>query len=114
MNVMSNSEKHLPHSRREKAAPDDGVRESMSSSAESARGSNQDSSDSATPSFRPRTKPVFQAKKATALPSELVNHPRYEILQRIGAGGMGTVYRARHRLMDRLVAVKIIHPHLLD
>jgi len=32
----------------------------------------------------------------------------YEILDRLGAGGMGTVYRARHRRMKRIVAVKIL------
>jgi serine/threonine protein kinase len=32
----------------------------------------------------------------------------YQILDRIGAGGMGQVYRARHRTMQRDVAVKIL------
>ncbi|MGE5560954.1 MAG: Stk1 family PASTA domain-containing Ser/Thr kinase [Chloroflexota bacterium] len=34
---------------------------------------------------------------------------RYEILQRIGAGGMATVYLANHRLLERKVAVKILN-----
>ncbi|MBL8825542.1 MAG: protein kinase [Planctomycetaceae bacterium] len=32
----------------------------------------------------------------------------YVVLDRIGAGGMGQVFRARHRRMDRIVALKVI------
>lgn len=33
---------------------------------------------------------------------------KYEILERIGQGGMGAVYKARHRLLDQERAIKVI------
>jgi serine/threonine protein kinase len=36
----------------------------------------------------------------------------YEILDRLGAGGMGTVFKARHRRMKRIVALKILAANL--
>ena len=37
---------------------------------------------------------------------------RYRLLQRIGAGGMGTVYRAQHLLLRREVALKLLASEL--
>jgi hypothetical protein len=53
------------------------------------------------------------ATVAAEVPAELKDHPRYEVLRPIGSGGMGHVFLARHRLMDRQVALKVIQPTLL-
>ncbi len=42
------------------------------------------------------------------------DHPRYEIRGLLGAGGMGAVYRARHKLMDREVALKVVKAQLVE
>ncbi|AKF10162.1 serine/threonine-protein kinase PknK [Sandaracinus amylolyticus] len=41
-------------------------------------------------------------------PGDLVAN-RFEVLVRAGAGGMGVVYRARDRLTDASVAIKVLH-----
>lgn len=38
----------------------------------------------------------------------LDDHPRYRVLSQIGAGGMGVVFLAEHRLMKRRVALKVV------
>jgi WD40 repeat protein len=51
---------------------------------------------------------------AREVPAALVGHPRYRVVQLLGAGGMGAVYKAEHRLMERPVALKVINPNLVD
>ena len=36
----------------------------------------------------------------------------YEILDKLGAGGMGAVFKARHRRMRRIVALKVLSPEV--
>lgn len=37
---------------------------------------------------------------------------RYEIIEHVGSGGMADVYKAHDRILDRIVAVKILHAQL--
>jgi serine/threonine protein kinase len=50
---------------------------------------------------------------AGEIPKELRDHPRYRVLSLVGHGGMGAVYKAEHRKMERLVALKVVNQHLL-
>ncbi|HEY7308170.1 MAG TPA: protein kinase, partial [Gemmataceae bacterium] len=47
------------------------------------------------------------------IPRELIDHPRYRVLGLVGEGGMGAVYRAVHRRMERVVALKVMRPSLM-
>ncbi len=65
--------------------------------------------------LRDQTRPPAAAPvKDLGIPADLANHPRYRVLELIGAGGMGAVYKAEHRVMKRTVALKIISKNLLE
>ncbi|GEM_PF-1213654 len=57
---------------------------------------------------RLQTAEPANAKPATS--TNLLRIPGYEILGKIGAGAMGTVFKARQISMDRLVAIKVLAP----
>jgi len=39
---------------------------------------------------------------------------RYEFIEVVGSGGMSVIYKAKQRLLDRIVAIKMLHSHVLD
>lgn len=50
---------------------------------------------------------------STLLPGNVLGD-RYEIVQLLGEGGMGAVYKAKDRELERLVALKVIRPDLAN
>ena len=47
-----------------------------------------------------------------ALPESSPIEGKYEILQKLVEGGMGAVYKVRHRLLDEVRVIKVIRPQL--
>src|SRR5271156_3128780 len=66
---------------------------------------------SRTPPPTPRRTSDSHGSAAVFQIGELIGG-RYEILQLLGEGGMGAVYKATDRTLDRFVALKVIRPEL--
>ncbi len=79
-----------------KSAPGDTIVDSQAEVGEATR---------ATPEPRPPDGSPFR---------ELVDHPDYEIVRKLGVGGMGVVYLARNRLLARPEVLKVIGPHIVE
>jgi len=88
--------------------PDDTLVERLRR-GESARDTSRAQADLSTCAFRPS---AADGSDSHAPPPELLDHPRYRIVKLHGAGGMGVVYQAEHKLMERQVALKVISRQL--
>ena len=64
------------------------------------------------PSRPAPTPPASNWNASFLLPTGSVLANRYEVLDLLGEGGMGAVYKARDNELDRLIALKVIRPEL--
>src|SRR5882757_1215020 len=60
-----------------------------------------------------RTCPVDGTPIAQHLPGYILDG-KYEFVELIGSGGMGVIYRGRQIILNRPVAVKMMHSHMLS
>jgi formylglycine-generating enzyme required for sulfatase activity/tRNA A-37 threonylcarbamoyl transferase component Bud32 len=56
----------------------------------------------------------FQAERLLAGQGSSLTLGPYLLLERLGQGGMGEVFKARHRLLNRIVALKVTRKELLS
>ena len=62
----------------------------------------------------PETASSGQANQTWNLDELATLFPELEIIDQVGTGGMGVVYKAKQKQLDRLVAVKLVRPDLCD
>lgn len=68
----------------------------------------KDANDLARELVRQKRLTKFQAEEVSKGKGKSLILGNYVLLEKIGAGGMGQVFKARHQRMDRLVAVKLL------
>lgn len=59
------------------------------------------------------TQPTTPGTSAFELSDGAILDGKYELVSRLGAGGMSVVFKARHTKMDKIFAVKMLHSHLI-
>jgi serine/threonine protein kinase len=55
----------------------------------------------------------FQVRHVSSGDTQPLSLGQYRLLDELGRGGMGRVYKALHTFMDRVVAIKVISPELV-
>ncbi len=68
----------------------------------------------ALPYLRQTPAPISNISAFQGLQPGVLFGERYEIMGVLGQGGMGAVYKARDRELDRLIALKVIRPELAN
>ncbi len=69
--------------------------------------------DDLPPEPPPAASPPAEELDRSVLEPGTVLFGEYEIIDVLGVGGMGEVYRARHRRLDEARAIKVMHPSLV-
>lgn len=80
----------------------------------SAAGTSDSAKELAKSLVRRKGLTVFQAQQIYNGKSTGLVLGNYLILDKLGQGGMGVVFKALHRRMDRIVAVKVLAPSLVQ
>jgi urea transport system substrate-binding protein len=62
----------------------------------------------------PRPADAADAEDVAALPPQLLDHPRYHVLHLLDVGGMGALYKAEHRILERTVVLKVVRKDVLS
>ncbi|HZV05756.1 MAG TPA: protein kinase [Gemmataceae bacterium] len=57
---------------------------------------------------------AFQSRQVCNGDTQPLSLGQYRLLDELGRGGMGRVYKALHTIMDRVVAIKVISPELVS